>query len=127
MTDMESRLTNLEKTVDAIAARQKVNTALLVIGLAASILRLFFPGGFGAHSPAPANTNSVKIGVAEERQADREYLTVADMAKRLDVSPRTVTEWIAQGRFEPPPAKTDRAWIFAADSRIQPPTTADSR
>ncbi len=83
------------------------------------------------HTPAPApNTatgGNVTIGMEGTVTGDtrREYLTTEDVAKKERVSQRTVTAWIQEGRIDPKPVQSNRAWQIAVDYRILP-LTADA-
>lgn len=44
-----------------------------------------------------------QVGIALIRQSNKEYVTIVDAAKELEVSPKTVREYIAKGIIPPPP------------------------
>lgn len=80
-------------------------------------------------------SQSVNVGAAGEALtggedsagSGRVFLTVQEVAEREAVTDRAVTEWIAQGRLDPPPEKHGKAWEVARGYRILPQDTASFR
>jgi hypothetical protein len=88
------------------------------------MLKTFLPiGGTGMASSVHGNNVQIGAGISPENP-QRDYLRTDEVAEREGVEPRTVLEWVYDGRISPPPIKTDRAWQFAADYRILPQTAA---
>lgn len=77
-----------------------------------------------------SNTNIITSDAGEMAQelvkSARTYLTTAEVAKREQVSERTVTDWITAGRLVPPPTKEGKEWRISAQYRIPPQTAAIS-
>ena len=71
-------------------------------------------------------SQSVNVGQADKALAKtgREYLTVAEVAKREGVAERTITDWIAKGRIEPMPMKQGKEYTIAEKYRILPQDAA---
>lgn len=81
-------------------------------------------------APRSHNSTSVNVGAAEAAKltsetSRRDYLTTADVAEREGVSESAVLDWIALGRFIPPPAKEGKAWTFAKTYRLTPATSGN--
>lgn len=108
----ETTLANLDATL------KRINW-LMIGGIIVGLLNLVIrPIG----TPPTSNLQSVNLGQAREEAAltSRDYFTTADVAAREQVSERTVTEWINEGRLEPAPVKAGKAWAIAKTFRILP-------
>jgi len=69
-------------------------------------------------------SQNVNVGKAEapleELATARDYVTTADIAKRMNVTDRAVIDWISEGRIEPMPVKSGKSWVIAKNFRILP-------
>jgi hypothetical protein len=74
-------------------------------------------------------SQNVNVGHAKDPAAQlasaRDYLTTAEVAEKEQVSERTVTQWITEGRLDPPPVKAGKSWTIAKNVRILPQDTAE--
>lgn len=94
----------------AVTAIMRHDTEIAVLKMQISMMQ---SGGKGNVS------QNVNVGQTDEAATElvddaREYVTTADVAKRMDppVTERTVIDWIAEGRIEPMPVKQGKAWVI---------------
>jgi hypothetical protein len=118
----------MEREIDEIKKELCSLRLWTLIGIAVNVvlfmLKTFLPiGGTGMASSVHGNNVQIGAGISPENP-QRDYLRTDEVAEREGVAPRTVLEWVYDGRISPPPIKTDRAWQFAADYRILPQTAA---
>ncbi len=111
---MEIEIKSLNRKVNFLIVISAIGT---LVTLAKMLMLL------PAQQSTPSNTNNVQIG-DHQPTPQRDYMTSEEVAEKEGVSARTVTYWIEQGRIEPPPTKSDRAWIISANYRILPQLTA---
>lgn len=117
---LSARTKMLETTVANIDATLKKLNWLIIAGVIVGILNLVI------RNPAvPAShQQSVNVGHAEPGSAlvetARDYVTTADIAKRMNVTDRAVIDWISEGRIEPMPVKSGKSWVIAKNFRILP-------
>jgi hypothetical protein len=80
----------------------------------------------GSASISPTQTTTVSVGqTKEEKDTRKEYLTSAEVAEKLEMPIRTVTDWAKRGRFYPQPFKDGNgAYIFAPSFSIVPQNAA---
>ena len=118
------------------AAFKKLQTWILIstsIGLVAALARMVeqghekpIPIQQAVPQPAPttntAEGGSVKIGLSDGIDSQKTYLTTREVAEKEGVSQRTVNAWILEGRVDPKPIQSDRAWQISVDYRILPLT-----
>lgn len=80
----------------------------------------------GRSSAGNTNTNIITSDAAKtaDSKSGRTFLTTAEVAKREQVSERTVTDWIASGRIQPAPVKDGKEWQISAQYRIPPQISA---
>jgi len=137
---LQNRADAIEAQHDALKSEFRNFRIWIIIGTAASILGtidryIHRDQEKSDHPPVtvpvqqpPSNTvtgGSVTIGMDAPAETRREYLTTEDVAKKERVSQRTVTAWIQEGRIDPKPVQSNRAWQIAVDYRILP-LTADA-
>jgi len=127
---LQTRMATME------AAFKKLQTWILIstsIGLIAALARMVEHGHEkptpiqqAVPQPAPttntAEGGSVKIGLSDGIDSQKTYLTTREVADKEGVSQRPVNAWILEGRVDPKPEQSDRAWHIAVDYRIMPLT-----
>lgn len=122
---LSARTKMLESTVSSIDATLKKLNWLLIAGVIVGVLNLVLRN---PTSPG-SNSQSVNVGHADDASAQlasaRDYLTTAEVADKEKVSERTVTQWITEGRLDPPPVKAGKSWTIAKNVRILPQDTAE--
>lgn len=132
---MNDRVLALESKVAGIYRMVLCSLILTVLFGLLRIFRVlpdFQPPAVPAPSSAPSgNSNAVNIGAAlpaiSGEQSRKDYLTTAEVASRENIAERTLLTWIEQGRIQPAPEKSSRAWLIPVNYRIQPPSAAPSR
>lgn len=58
---------------------------------------------------------------SQSAEPTRDWLTVREVAEREGAAERTVIRWIADGRIDPPPQKTERSWLIPQNYKLVPP------
>lgn len=129
---MPDRIPQMQAEIAALKKKISRIEIYTILGIAIGLLRLVWPMSPGGAVPIPAaQTQSVKIGehAPINTPSDHaDYLTVAQVAKDLGLSERTVLTAIAEDRIFPEPTKPGgRAWAIDRNYRYLPPSTADSR
>ena len=116
----------MEAQIEAIRKEVRLTKWITIGGALISIACRFIAPHPSPPASTPANTNSVNIGDATPITTPaRDFLNVNEVAAREGLSPRTITEYIATGRIDPPPTRNGtRPWAIAADYRIRPQTAA---
>jgi len=98
----------------AVAAIVRHDTEIAVLKMQIVMMQ---SGGKGV-------SQNVNVGKAtttpELADTARDYVTTAEIATREKVTERAVLDWIAEGRIQPPPVKTGKAWVIAKNFRIVP-------
>lgn len=72
-------------------------------------------------------TQSVNVGAVKDVAAEesaRTFLTVQEVARREQVTDRTVLNWIEEGKIDPAPMKDGKVWVLSEDYRILPQIAA---
>lgn len=125
------RITDMEKRIDSLSHRVRQLTVGISISLGMGIinilLKLFLPFGLAPH-PAPPitapsqNTQTVTLGqtTLPTPTSARTFLTTEEVARRENISPRTLLTYIAENRLTPAPTKTDRNWQISPTYQIIP-------
>ena len=120
---MQARLLTVEKR----SLRIEIATWFSV---GVTLLRMALPAKFDAPQtqqapPSTENHNtSVNVGGVKEPEPQRDWLTVAEVAKKEGKSERTITDYITAGRIEF--ERTGRAYRIPKTYLITPPLTADN-
>jgi hypothetical protein len=133
---MEARMKEIEKEIALI--RKEIRLAKWIPScvsvVCAIACKLFTPAPLPP-PPQPAEVkksttseavgNTVNIGL-DDSKADpqRDWLTVAEVAEKEQLSERTITTYIASGRIEAD--KSKRAFRIPKTYQVQPPRTADN-
>ena len=121
---MEAEIIALREIVQDIPKQIKI-TKWLVVGCAVfNLILKFFPIPVPYQHPIPpqsvGSNNAVQIGANPKPESKRTFLTVKDVAERENVSEKTITTAISQGRIEPMPERNGRAWTISANYRFLP-------
>jgi len=132
MSAVQAKMSSME---DAFKSLKRVVVISTALGLTAALFRLLAPAEHTTvpipihpTAPAPAPTTntaeggSVRIGLSDGIDSQKTYLTTREVADKEGVSQRTVNAWILEGRVDPKPVQSDRAWQIAVDYRILPLT-----
>lgn len=126
---MEAQIEEIRKEVRLTKKEVRLTKWITIGGAMISIACRFIAPHPSPPVPTPAsNSNSVQIGEAPASlPSGRDFLNVNEVAAREGLSPRTITDYIATGRMDPPPTRNGtRPWAIAADYRILPLTAANS-
>ena len=130
MSAVQAKMSSMEDSFKRLSRIVVIGTSL---GLLASLFRLIGPSDskpVPIQPPVPvvapttntAEGGSVKIGLSDGIDSQKTYLTTKEVAEKEGVSQRTVNAWILEGRVDPKPEQSDRAWHIAVDYRILPLT-----
>ena len=97
----------------------------VILGIVVALLNLVINGSQARSVvlPPAGGNSTVSIGAktTSDSVSHRETLTTEEVAAREKVTPRTVTNWIASGRIDPPPSKDGKSWAISANYRLSPP------
>lgn len=125
---MEGRLKTLESRMTKMFIGSLISSLLLNPVITVAVLSL--SGRAYVREPMPPHISTgnheINLGGAADSGpgTQRIFLTTAELAARERIAERTALQWISDGRVLPPPVKTERSWVIAADYRILPPTAA---
>lgn len=132
MSAVQAKMSSMEDSFKRLSRIVVIGTSL---GLLASVFRFISHSESDAkpvpiQPPVPvvapttntAEGGSVKIGLSNGIDSQKTYLTTREVAEKEGVSQRTVNAWILEGRVDPKPIQSDRAWQIAVDYRILPLT-----
>lgn len=124
------RIAVLEKRLDQNVWRSWAILILTTLGLVLNIVRFnrdFHPAASPPVNISPQISPTQTNGSGESAKISpaRDWITVREFAEANGMAERTVLAYIAQGRIDPFPVKTERAWQLSADSRILPQPAAN--
>jgi hypothetical protein len=121
---IEAEFAHTNRTLESINAHIARGLWILVTAILVAILSLIIR----VPTAAPGNSASISVGATESvADSARDYLTVAEVATRESKAERTIIEWIETGRIDPAPTKPAKEWVIAANYRILPQLSANSR
>lgn len=125
---MQQRIVKMEAQIEAIRKDVRINKWITIGGAILSIACRFIAPDPAHPAPPPTNSNSVQISAQPaDPTTQRQFLTVAEVAKKEGLSTRTIIDYIEAGRILPSPLRNGtRPWALAADYRILPLTAANS-
>lgn len=121
---LSARMHMTETTLTKIDATLGKLNWLIIAGVVVGVLNLVINRAPSASLPTPQHqTTSVNVGDAEadlKNQSAKTWLTTQEVAKRENVTDRTVINYIESQMIDPPPARDGKAWRIAENYRIVP-------